>query len=257
MSKVMNNKKRKITTSKENSETVKSMNGLTAYMIFCKENRQLVQEENPDCDFRTLGQELGRRWKDLPSADKAKYKDKSAKAKSAKEKEAKNEKEANEKEAKAKSTNEAKTKDKSTKEKENKTKDKPRWRVRYLGGRDLEYTKENEMYCQATDISSIQRWCMVNNKFFCDGMFDDVECDKLYKSILDQDHCTNDHTALLRDLFSEGHKKKYFHTLTDTEVDRLWDFCNTRGEGLQEGLHDCQKYSVTIERFPEPNFIDI
>ena len=47
---------------------------ISGYMLFCKEQRPIVKEENPDMTFGELGKELGKRWKALSDADKEGYK---------------------------------------------------------------------------------------------------------------------------------------------------------------------------------------
>ncbi|EMR08174.1 hypothetical protein PNEG_03347 [Pneumocystis murina B123] len=44
--------------------------GLSAYMFFAQENRELVKTENPDATFGQIGKILGERWKNLSSKDK-------------------------------------------------------------------------------------------------------------------------------------------------------------------------------------------
>lgn len=48
----------------------------SAYMLFSKEMRPTVVEENPDMSFGEVGRELGARWRALSDDEKAKYKKK-------------------------------------------------------------------------------------------------------------------------------------------------------------------------------------
>ena len=44
--------------------------GLSAYMIFAKENRERIKVGNPDADFGTMGKLIGNAWKALTITDK-------------------------------------------------------------------------------------------------------------------------------------------------------------------------------------------
>jgi len=52
--------------------------GLSAYMFFANEQREIVREENPGIKFGDVGKMLGQRWKNLPEDDKAPYEAKAA-----------------------------------------------------------------------------------------------------------------------------------------------------------------------------------
>jgi len=43
-------------------------------MLFAKETRPKVKEENPDITFGEVGKELGKRWRALTDEEKAEYK---------------------------------------------------------------------------------------------------------------------------------------------------------------------------------------
>eukprot|EP00584_Thalassiosira_punctigera_P006296 CAMPEP_0172528858 /NCGR_PEP_ID=MMETSP1067-20121228/3092_1 /TAXON_ID=265564 ORGANISM="Thalassiosira punctigera, Strain Tpunct2005C2" /NCGR_SAMPLE_ID=MMETSP1067 /ASSEMBLY_ACC=CAM_ASM_000444 /LENGTH=67 /DNA_ID=CAMNT_0013312825 /DNA_START=127 /DNA_END=330 /DNA_ORIENTATION=+ len=47
---------------------------LSSYMLFAKETRPKVIEENPDFTFGEVGKELGKRWRALSDEEKAEYK---------------------------------------------------------------------------------------------------------------------------------------------------------------------------------------
>ncbi|EGF79601.1 hypothetical protein BATDEDRAFT_89692 [Batrachochytrium dendrobatidis JAM81] len=49
---------------------------LSAFMIFSKENRPRIREENPDASFGDLGKLLGAAWRELNDKDKQVYTDK-------------------------------------------------------------------------------------------------------------------------------------------------------------------------------------
>jgi hypothetical protein len=51
--------------------------GLSAYMIFAKENRERIKTENPDADFGAMGKLIGDAWKELDETEKATFKAKS------------------------------------------------------------------------------------------------------------------------------------------------------------------------------------
>jgi len=52
----------------------KAKKPLTGYMLFAKEMRPVVKEEQPELSFGELGKELGARWRALSDDAKAKYK---------------------------------------------------------------------------------------------------------------------------------------------------------------------------------------
>ncbi|KAK1733637.1 hypothetical protein QTG54_015680 [Skeletonema marinoi] len=54
----------------------KSKKPLTGYMLFAKEMRPVVKEENPEFSFGELGKELGARWRALTDDEKEAYKTK-------------------------------------------------------------------------------------------------------------------------------------------------------------------------------------
>ena len=43
---------------------------LTAFMVFCMENRHLVVHENPGLSFGQVGRVLGTRWREFPPEKK-------------------------------------------------------------------------------------------------------------------------------------------------------------------------------------------
>lgn len=45
--------------------------GLSAYMIFAKENRERIKAENPEADFGAMGKLIGDAWKSLDETEKA------------------------------------------------------------------------------------------------------------------------------------------------------------------------------------------
>lgn len=47
---------------------------LTGFMLFSKENRSKVKEENPDITFGGIGKKLGEMWRALSEKEKAAYK---------------------------------------------------------------------------------------------------------------------------------------------------------------------------------------
>jgi len=51
--------------------------GLSAYMIFAKENRERIKTENPEADFGAMGKLIGNEWKALEEDVKDTYKVKS------------------------------------------------------------------------------------------------------------------------------------------------------------------------------------
>lgn len=51
--------------------------GLSAYMIFAKENRERIKTENPEADFGVMGKLIGNQWKALEEYEKDTYKVKS------------------------------------------------------------------------------------------------------------------------------------------------------------------------------------
>ncbi|KAJ3137650.1 Non-histone chromosomal protein 6, partial [Irineochytrium annulatum] len=46
---------------------------LSAYMLWCKDNRDRIKEENPSAGFGDIGKILGREWKALDESDKEPY----------------------------------------------------------------------------------------------------------------------------------------------------------------------------------------
>ncbi|CAO3642016.1 unnamed protein product [Cunninghamella blakesleeana] len=64
-------KSQKKTRSKKDPEAPKR--GLSAYMIFSKENRERIKSENPDATFGQIGKLLGEAWKNLDDEGKQKY----------------------------------------------------------------------------------------------------------------------------------------------------------------------------------------
>lgn len=47
---------------------------LTGFMLFSKEHRAKVKEENPDITFGGVGKKLGEMWRALSEKEKAAYK---------------------------------------------------------------------------------------------------------------------------------------------------------------------------------------
>jgi hypothetical protein len=47
-------------------------------MLFSKENRAKVKEENPDITFGGIGKKLGEMWRELSEKEKAAYKSEKA-----------------------------------------------------------------------------------------------------------------------------------------------------------------------------------
>lgn len=62
-------------TRKEKKSKRKGTRKLSGYMKFAKEERTRVMEENPKMrgDIMAVGKELGKRWRALSDAEKAKY----------------------------------------------------------------------------------------------------------------------------------------------------------------------------------------
>ncbi|KAJ5648204.1 nonhistone chromosomal protein 6A [Penicillium lividum] len=52
--------------------------GLSAYMFFANDNRDLVREENPGITFGQVGKMLGDKWKALTEDDRKPYDEKAA-----------------------------------------------------------------------------------------------------------------------------------------------------------------------------------
>ncbi len=52
----------------------KAKKPLSGYMLFAKEIRPTIKEENPEMSFGELGKELGARWRALSDEEKAEYK---------------------------------------------------------------------------------------------------------------------------------------------------------------------------------------
>ncbi|KAG4305832.1 hypothetical protein PORY_000742 [Pneumocystis oryctolagi] len=55
--------------------------GLSAYMFFAQENRELVKTENPNATFGQIGKLLGERWKNMSPKDKQPYENRAKKDK--------------------------------------------------------------------------------------------------------------------------------------------------------------------------------
>ncbi|KAI7869315.1 high mobility group box domain-containing protein [Spinellus fusiger] len=47
--------------------------GLSAYMFFSQDQRQVVKEENPEAGFGQIGKILGDKWKKMSDAEKKPY----------------------------------------------------------------------------------------------------------------------------------------------------------------------------------------
>jgi hypothetical protein len=69
-------KKAKATKAKSDSEEDKPKKKMNAYVLFSKENRAQVKEENPDMDSKAVTKELAQQWKDLDDDEKQEWKDK-------------------------------------------------------------------------------------------------------------------------------------------------------------------------------------
>lgn len=69
------NKKEENAAPRKEKKTRKGPRKLSGYMKFAKEERSRVMEENPKMrgDIMAVGKELGKRWRALSDADKAKY----------------------------------------------------------------------------------------------------------------------------------------------------------------------------------------
>lgn len=52
--------------------------GLTAYMFFAIEQREIVRDENPGITFGQVGKLLGQRWKELDEVQRTPYEVKAA-----------------------------------------------------------------------------------------------------------------------------------------------------------------------------------
>lgn len=63
------------TATRKEKKTRKGTRKLSGYMKFAKEERSRVMEENPKMrgDIMAVGKELGKRWRALSDAEKAKY----------------------------------------------------------------------------------------------------------------------------------------------------------------------------------------
>ena len=48
---------------------------LSGFMLFSKENRPKIKEENPDITFGQIGKKLGEMWRALDEKEKQAYKD--------------------------------------------------------------------------------------------------------------------------------------------------------------------------------------
>ncbi|KAJ3260980.1 Non-histone chromosomal protein 6 [Boothiomyces macroporosus] len=62
-------KKKKGTKAKKDPDAPKKP--LSAFMIYSKENRQRIKEENPSATFGEMGKLIGNAWKELGEDDKA------------------------------------------------------------------------------------------------------------------------------------------------------------------------------------------
>ena len=62
--------------AKSDSEEDKPKKKMNAYVLFSKENRAQVKEENPDMDSKAVTKELAQQWKDLDDDEKQEWKDK-------------------------------------------------------------------------------------------------------------------------------------------------------------------------------------
>jgi hypothetical protein len=134
---------------------------------------------------------------------------------------------------------------------------KLKWRVQYSAFG----TGVKERYYKASDTMTIMRWCMMNDTPFFElestmsYLFQKC-CAEEYHMVLDEDHRTDEHHKSLKSLYHQN-KKEFVKALTDDEIKRLWGFCHTESEGMQEGNphHEC--HSVTIKEYHEPKFVDI
>lgn len=70
-----NKKTNETAPTRKEKKTRKGTRKLSGYMKFAKEERSRVMEENPKMrgDIMAVGKELGKRWRALSDAEKAKY----------------------------------------------------------------------------------------------------------------------------------------------------------------------------------------
>lgn len=59
-----------VTEKKKKCKRSGPKRGLTAYIFFCKEHRQILKDEDPDMSTKDITSELGKRWKALSDKDK-------------------------------------------------------------------------------------------------------------------------------------------------------------------------------------------
>lgn len=62
--------------AKKSSPTKKVKKPLSGFMLFSKENRSKVKEEDPDLTFGGVGKKLGEMWRALSDKEKEAYKSK-------------------------------------------------------------------------------------------------------------------------------------------------------------------------------------
>ena len=66
---------------KEKKDPAAPKKGLSAYMIFARENRNEIKSNNPEASFGEMGKAIGNAWKALSDEEKVTYNDKSEKDK--------------------------------------------------------------------------------------------------------------------------------------------------------------------------------
>ncbi|CCD22684.1 high-mobility group nucleosome-binding protein NDAI_0A05290 [Naumovozyma dairenensis CBS 421] len=66
--------KRRVVRRKKDPNAPKR--GLSAYMFFANDNRDIVKAENPNITFGQIGKVLGAKWKELNDEEKQPYQDK-------------------------------------------------------------------------------------------------------------------------------------------------------------------------------------
>eukprot|EP00546_Thalassionema_frauenfeldii_P012686 CAMPEP_0178912002 /NCGR_PEP_ID=MMETSP0786-20121207/10015_1 /TAXON_ID=186022 /ORGANISM="Thalassionema frauenfeldii, Strain CCMP 1798" /LENGTH=73 /DNA_ID=CAMNT_0020584525 /DNA_START=94 /DNA_END=315 /DNA_ORIENTATION=- len=59
---------------KSSSKKEGSGKKLSGFMLFCKEHRPTVKEENPDMKFGDIAKKLGEMWRALSDKEKEEYK---------------------------------------------------------------------------------------------------------------------------------------------------------------------------------------
>lgn len=62
---------------REKKDPMAPKKGLSAYMIFAKENREAIKSNNPEASFGEMGKAIGNAWKELSDKEKLIYNNKS------------------------------------------------------------------------------------------------------------------------------------------------------------------------------------